>query len=100
MASVPSVSSVVPNSGVPGDEIVIMGMYLGPDDFEASVTISGVECEVVAWSDNSITCKVPVTASGDLVVTNKANNVKGYGATDEGAGDDTDAIQEAIDDLP
>jgi len=100
MSSVPDVYSVAPNIGIPGQEIAITGIYLGPDDFEASVTINSVECEIVHWSDNSITCKIPKTTSGDLVVTNKSNNVKGYGATGDGVTDDTDDIQEAADDLP
>jgi hypothetical protein len=100
VSSVPAVYAVTPNRGIPGQEIEITGIYLGPDEFEASVTINSVECEVVNWSDTSITCKIPKTTSGDLIVTNKANNVKGYGATGDGATDDTDDIQEAADDLP
>jgi polygalacturonase len=43
---------------------------------------------------------IPQTTSGDLVVKSRTNDVTDYGATDAGIGDDTDDIQDAIDDLP
>jgi hypothetical protein len=96
----PVITLVEPDEGRLGDEITITGTLFGPVQDESTVEINGVECEVVSWSNTMIVCIVPDTDSGDVVVNSMTNNVMSYGATGDGTTDDTDAIQDAIDDLP
>lgn len=66
--------TLVPTSGFDGTTIVIGGAAFGAD--KGSVTLSGAPCEIISWSDTSITTTVPVGASPgptdvtvDVVVT-------------------------------
>jgi hypothetical protein len=100
MPGVPEVTLVEPNYGRPGDTITITGIDFGPYEDDSVVEITDVECVITSWSDTEIECLIPQTISGDLVVKSRTNDVTDYGATDAGIGDDTDDIQDAIDDLP
>ena len=67
--AVPQISLLNPNYGAPAALIGITGTTFGATQGNSSVTINGALCGVTAWSDTSITIRVPSNAStGDLVV--------------------------------
>ncbi|MEQ9442211.1 MAG: beta-propeller fold lactonase family protein [Cyclobacteriaceae bacterium] len=62
----PTITEISPSRGFPGSELIIWG-----DDFRAasisgkdSVTIGGVNAEVLDWTDTAITVRVPELALG------------------------------------
>jgi sugar lactone lactonase YvrE len=66
----PEVGGISPNYGAPASLIAITGTNFGATQGNSYVTINGALCGVTAWSDTSITIRVPSNAStGNLVVT-------------------------------
>ena len=73
VVTVPTITGITPTSGFDGTTIMIAGTGFGS---KGSVTLSGQPCEVISYSDTSITTTVPVGSSPgptevtvDLVVT-------------------------------
>ncbi len=67
--TVPQISMLNPSYGAPASLIDITGTTFGATQGNSSVTINGALCGVTAWSDTSITIRVPSNAStGNLVV--------------------------------
>ena len=67
--AVPQISMLNPSYGAPAALIGITGTTFGATQGNGSVTINGSLCGVIAWSDTSITIRVPSNAStGNLVV--------------------------------
>jgi hypothetical protein len=61
------ITALKPSSGLPGDLVVILGWDFG--DEIGIVTLSGVEAEILSWSDSLILAKIPdATSSGDVMV--------------------------------
>ena len=78
-AAAPLINSLTPNSGHPGDTIVIAGLNFGASQNGSTSVKFGATTallsDIVSWSDTSISVKVPATATtGNVVVTN-TNNV-------------------------
>ncbi len=75
----PAISSLSPNYGAPAAVIGITGTLFGATQGNSYVTINGALCGVTAWSDTSITIRVPSNAStGNVVV--RANGALSNGA--------------------
>lgn len=55
----PTISSVTPNSGAPGDEVKIAGENFGSSQGTGVVNVGGKSSGVVSWSSEQITIKVP-----------------------------------------
>ena len=65
----PHISGISPNYGAPAALITITGTNFGATQGNGYVTIDGAICGVNAWSDTSITIRVPSNAkTGNLVV--------------------------------
>ena len=64
----PTITNVQPSEARVGDNIAITGIGFGPDELFATVTLNGVVCPIVSWSDTRIVCTVPHAPSGNLVV--------------------------------
>jgi sugar lactone lactonase YvrE len=66
---VPQVSAITPGYGAPSAVVEIAGANFGASQGNSYVTIGGIGAGVVAWSDTSITIRVPSNASaGGLAV--------------------------------
>lgn len=64
----PIVTSVSPKSAEPGKSILIKGFQFGASQGASSVRIGGVDCaQVLSWTDNSIECVIPESASSGAV---------------------------------
>jgi len=75
-----TIISLSPNSGGIDAEVKISGAKFGSTKGSSVVTFSGIPASVSAWSDTSITTKVPANAkSGPVVVV--ANGVQSNGVT-------------------
>ena len=66
----PFIFSISPTSASPGDEVTVTGVRFGPSQDEGRILFSGVEAEIVAWTDKEIRCLVPEleAAQVELVV--------------------------------
>jgi hypothetical protein len=66
----PLISGFNPASGTIGATVIIKGKYFGTT--EGTVTFNSTTATVSSWSDTSITCTVPGSATtGSVVVTNQ-----------------------------
>lgn len=66
----PSITSLVPDNGHHGDTFVINGTSFGAAQGANTVTLSGIACTVISWSDTAIEVRVPNAATtGNVVVT-------------------------------
>jgi hypothetical protein len=66
----PQVDSVTPPSGPAGTRVTVTGQNFGGAQGGSTVTVGGVEAQVVSWSDTQIVIVVPEGAkSGAVVVT-------------------------------
>jgi len=75
-----TITSLSPNSGGIDTEVNISGKKFGGSRGSGGVTFSGIPASTSAWSDTSITAKVPANAkSGPVVVI--ANGVQSNGVT-------------------
>lgn len=66
---VPNISSLNPVSGQIGTSVVISGTNFGATQGSSTVTFNGIAATVSAWSATGITASVPVTTTGNVVVT-------------------------------
>jgi hypothetical protein len=65
----PQIDNISPNYGAPAASITVAGTNFGATQGNSYITINGALCGVTAWSDTSITIRVPSNAStGNLVV--------------------------------
>ncbi len=65
----PQITSVSPNYGAPAATITITGTTFGATQGYGLVIVGGVRPDVTAWSDTSITFRVPSSATtGNIVV--------------------------------
>jgi hypothetical protein len=65
----PQIDSITPESGKPGDVMIITGRYFGPER-DGEVRISGISPtsgEYVEWTDTTISVVIPDEASSGLV---------------------------------
>lgn len=79
-----AISSVVPASGPVDSTVTILGSGFEDSQATSSVTFNGTLAQVSAWSDTSITAKVPGGAtSGKVVVMigNRGSNGFQYNVT-------------------
>ena len=66
----PTITSVSPSSGIPGQSITIAGSNFGITQGSSTVTFNGVAAAAISWSATSIIATVPATATtGPVVVT-------------------------------
>lgn len=67
----PQITSIYPQSGGPGTEVMIRGSYFGAAQASSYISYNGDPCVFSFWSDTYITCTIPSTArsSGSFVVT-------------------------------
>jgi len=66
----PTITSVSPSSGIPGQSITIAGSNFGITQGSSTVTFNGVAAAAISWSATSIVATVPATATtGPIVVT-------------------------------
>jgi len=76
----PAITSLSPNFGLSGAQVVIAGSSFGNQQGSSAVTFNGTSASVTAWNNNSITVNAPVGAlTGSVVVT--VNGVNSAGAT-------------------
>jgi RHS repeat-associated protein len=81
-SSVPSISSLSPNSGPVGAEIAITGTNFGEDQSTGTVTFNGTLATPTSWSPTSIIVSVPAGAStGNVVVTTNSGSSSGVSFT-------------------
>jgi hypothetical protein len=68
-APAPVISSVSATTGAVGSQVVITGTGFGVSQGSSAVMLNGVQVTITAWSDTSITIKIPSGAtSGPLAV--------------------------------
>ncbi|MBI5641001.1 MAG: IPT/TIG domain-containing protein [Nitrospirae bacterium] len=69
--SAPVIDSLSPNSGKPGDWVVISGHGFNDTQGSGTVTFAGTAAtNISSWSDTTIVVAVPnITSTGDVVVT-------------------------------
>ncbi|OCT77100.1 fibrocystin-L [Xenopus laevis] len=72
----PIVSSVVPNTGVPGTAITISGSGFGSDASMTSVNIGNTTCTITTISDNQLQCTTGNNSGGTFPV--KLRTEKGF----------------------
>lgn len=67
----PQITSIYPQSGGPGTEVMIRGAYFGAAQANSYISYNGDPCVFSYWNDTYITCTIPSTAhySGSFVVT-------------------------------
>ena len=66
----PTITSVSPTSGIPGQSITITGSNFGMTQGSSTVTFNGVAAAAISWSATGIVATVPATATtGPIVVT-------------------------------
>jgi regulation of enolase protein 1 (concanavalin A-like superfamily) len=66
----PSIASLTPNVGAPGDSVAITGVNFDSTQGASSVAFNGVSATVTTWTATSIVAMVPGGAtSGSVVVT-------------------------------
>ena len=77
---VPAIAGMEPGKAGVGTVVVLRGTDFGREQGSSRVVFSpGVEADVLAWSDQEITCRVPVGAeSGEVVVTRGSTRSEGF----------------------
>jgi O-glycosyl hydrolase len=66
----PSLSSVTPASGLPGEAIVLSGSGFGATASASTVRFGGVAATILKWSDTSITASVPTSLPAGSTTVN------------------------------
>ncbi len=79
----PSIGYISPTSGIPGTSITIGSNGATFTSTQGSVSFSGTNATITAWSATSITCNVPSMAAGSVsvTVTTAYGTSGGYGFT-------------------
>lgn len=74
----PSVVSITPQTGGPGTTVTIMGSRFGAFQGTSLVTYSGINADLVSWSDTMIVVKVPTNAQANgtfqVIVNGQVSN--------------------------
>jgi len=65
----PSITSLNPTSGQVGTSVTISGTNFGTSQGTSSVAFNGIPVTAISWAATSITAQVPVTTTGNVVVT-------------------------------
>ncbi len=65
----PSITSLNPTSGQVGTSVTISGTNFGTSQGTNSVAFNGIPVTATSWAATSITAQVPVTTTGNVVVT-------------------------------
>lgn len=65
----PNITFVSPNSGLIGSSVQLIGYQFGAVQGSSTVTFNGISASVISWSDKLITCTIPNTNSGPIIVT-------------------------------
>ncbi|XP_069815730.1 fibrocystin-L-like [Dendropsophus ebraccatus] len=72
----PTITSVLPTTGIPGTAITLSGSGFGLDASKLTVTIGNATCAVTAVSDSQLTCSVGEYWGGTFPIT--LQNEKGF----------------------
>lgn len=74
----PSVVSITPQTGGPGTTVTITGSRFGAFQGTSLVTYSGINADLVSWSDNMIIAKIPANANSNgtfqVIVNGQVSN--------------------------
>ncbi len=65
----PTINSLSPSSGQIGASVTITGTNFGTTQGTSTVTFNGVSATASNWSSTSLTVSVPITTTGNVVVT-------------------------------
>jgi O-glycosyl hydrolase len=67
--SLPAITSLSPIAGPVSSSVVIAGSNFGPSQGSSTVTFNSVAATCGTWGASSITCTVPSTTTGPVIVT-------------------------------
>lgn len=81
VTAAPSISSLVPTSGIVGAAVTINGSNFGPTQGNGSVTFNGKTATINSWSATQITTSVPAGATTGSVIVTAAGGVASKGVT-------------------
>ncbi len=72
----PFIFSIYPLSGSPGTKITLSGIRFGSQQNNSIVDFSGIEADVINWTDNKIECRIPENGLdyNIKVITNEGNS--------------------------
>lgn len=74
----PTIVSITPQTGGPGTTVTIMGSRFGAFQGTSLVTYSGINADLVSWSDTMIIAKVPTNANTNgtfqIIVNGQVSN--------------------------
>jgi PKD domain/Glucodextranase, domain B/IPT/TIG domain len=81
VTAAPSISSLVPTSGIVGASVTINGSNFGPTQGNGKVTFNGTTATINTWSATQITTKVPAGATTGSVIVTAGGGVSSKGVT-------------------
>ncbi|HET9309008.1 MAG TPA: IPT/TIG domain-containing protein, partial [Candidatus Sulfotelmatobacter sp.] len=81
VTAAPSITSLVPTSGIVGAAVTINGSGFGPTQGNGKVTFNGTTATINSWSATQITTSVPAGATTGSVIVTAAGGVASKGVT-------------------
>ncbi|XP_075128051.1 fibrocystin-L-like [Leptodactylus fuscus] len=75
-ADTPTITSILPDTGPPGTNIIVFGSGFGLDASKMTVTIGNATCSIIAASDSQLNCTVGDHWGGTFPVS--FQNMKGF----------------------